>query len=386
VSNSSLTIAINDRALRPPKTGIGHYVHELLRWLPTVAPQHRYWGLVTHALRRGRPWREAAGRTVDTGAPVGRLPWPLRRAVQAGYESAFRVMAWHRGADLYHEPNNIAMRWRGRIVTTVHDLSVLRHPAWHPADRVAWYRREFEPSLRRTHHFITPSEFTKRELRAMFDVQPDRVTVIPQAPREPFVPKAEEAIAALRQRLDLPERFLLFVGTLEPRKNVDGLLAAYASLSSMTRAGVPLLIAGAGGWGVSGFDERTARYGVRANVRMVGYLGEEDLATLYAAARALVWPSWYEGFGLPPLECMACGTPVVTTNAASVPEVVGDAAVAVDPADQAGLAEAMRRMIDDDAEAAALTARGRARAALFTWARCAAEHAAVYERTVQMNG
>lgn len=384
MASRPLTIAINDRPLRPPKTGVGHYVEELLRWLPRVAPQYRYVGFFTDVLGRRPPSlgvdpTGGPGRPVP-GLPASRQPWWVRRTLQAGYRVAFRLATGRGRCDLYHEPNNIAMRWRGVTVTTVHDLSVLRYPEWHPADRVAWYKREFRPSVRQTAHFICPSGFTKGELMEFGGVREDRITVIPLAPRESFQPQSPEAVAAVRERFRLPESFLLFVGTIEPRKNIDGLFQAYARLPGPARDRFPLVLAGAAGWGVEGLWSRAAALGVQRTVLPLGYVSEEELAAMYTAARALVWPSWYEGFGLPPLECMACGTPVITSDVASLPEVVGDAAVMVPPADAAGLCEAMLSVIDDDARAAELGRRGLARAARYTWERSATAHIAVYER------
>lgn len=370
---------MNDRPLRPPKTGVGHYVEELLQWLPRVAGQHRYVGFFTDILRRRPPAVGSAPSDSAPGTSPRRPPEFVRRLLHAGYNAAFRLAARPDRYDLYHEPNHIAIPWQGPIVTTVHDMSVVRHPEWHPRDRVTWYEREFAQSVRRTTHFICPSAFSKSELVTLAGVDPDRVTVIPLAPREPFRQQDEPAVASARERLALPQRFLIFVGTLEPRKNIGGLLEAYARIPLAARERYPLVLVGAGGWRMEGLWRRAAELGVRDALRPIGYVSEADLACLYTAARALVWPSWYEGFGLPPLECMACGTPVITSRTTSLPEVVGDAAIQIVPDDPAALAYAMRAIIEDDALAADLAARGPARAAEFTWQRCAAAHAAVYE-------
>jgi len=380
VEPRSLTIAINDRPIRPPKTGVGHYVEELLRWLPQVAPQHRYVGFFTDVLKRPPPSLEVARPGAPPGSLPARPPRVVRRLLQAGYQLAFRLATGRRRYDLYHEPNNIAMRWRGPTITTVHDLSVVRHPEWHPDDRVAWYARDFEKSAARTAHFICPSAFTKRELMELAGVGEDRITVIPLAPREAFRPRPPEAVRELRARMSLPETFLLFVGTIEPRKNIDGLLDAYSRSPGAFRRRHPLVLVGAAGWGVSGLWNRAARLGIQESILPLGYVTEADLAALYTAASALLWPSWYEGFGLPPLECMACGTPVITSNTSSLPEVTGDAALAVDPANTAAMAEMIQRIIEDRPLAADLAARGLARAAQFTWQRCAAAHVSLYER------
>ncbi len=380
VESRTLTIAINDRPLRQPRTGVGHYIDQLLRWLPKVAPQHRYVGFFTDVLGWRPPEVGTAVPAAAPGTPVGRPPWFARRLLQGAYHTAFRFATGRGRCDLYHEPNHIAMRWKGVTVTTVHDLSVVRHPEWHPDDRVAWYERDFEPSLAQSAHFICPSEFTRNELVELAGVAADRITVIPLAPRAPFVPQTPQAVAAVRARLSLPETFLLFVGTLEPRKNLHTLLEAYAQLLPAMRQRFPLVLAGAAGWGPGDLWHHAARLGVQRHLLPIGYVTDEDLACLYTAAAVLVWPSWYEGFGLPPLECMACGTPVITSNTSSLPEVVADAAITVDPGDPAVVAGAIRSLLDDKGRAADLSDRGRRRAAAFTWQRCAAAHVAVYEK------
>jgi alpha-1,3-rhamnosyl/mannosyltransferase len=300
--------------------------------------------------------------------------------MQDTYEAAFEAIGSLAGYRLYHEPNHIPCPWHGPVVTTIHDLSVLRHPEWHPADRVRWYERDFLAGLPRTEHFITVSEFTKREMIDLLGVEADRITPIPLGPRAACHPRPPDAVRNWLDAHSLPPNYLLFAGTLEPRKNLGGLLAAYARLPQTCRHRYPLLVAGAGGWGPDQLDELIAHHGLAGQVRPLGYVFDDDLVWLYAGACALVWPTFYEGFGLPPLECMATGTPVITSNAASLPEVVGDAGLLVDPHDEPGLAEAMRRVIEDSSLAATLSEKGLARSCGFSWRRCAVGHAAIYRR------
>jgi alpha-1,3-rhamnosyl/mannosyltransferase len=173
---------------------------------------------------------------------------------------------------------------------------------------------------------------------------------------------------------------LLYAGTIEPRKNVSGLLAAYARLPEAIRRRVPLLIAGGSGWGGETLGHLIDRHHVHREVRVLGYVDDDALAHLYAGAQALVWPTFYEGFGFPPLEAMASGTPVITSNVASLSEVAGDAAVLVDPHDENRLCQAMCRVLEDHVWAESLRARGLARSEQFCWSRCACEHGAVYRR------
>jgi alpha-1,3-rhamnosyl/mannosyltransferase len=306
-------------------------------------------------------------------------PW-LDRA----YGIAFRLAAGR--ADLYHEPNHIPVRCGRPTVTTVHDLSVLLHPEWHPPDRARWYERAFAAGVRQTVRFIAASEFTKQEMVRHLGLSPDRIDVTYQAPRPAFQPPTDDAVRATLAAYDLSPRFFLFVGTLEPRKNVAGLLESYAALPAAVRAAHPLVLAGGWGWRTDALAAQLDASPCRGEVRLIGYADDASLAALYAACTALVWPTWYEGFGLPPLEALACGAPVVVSNVASLPEVVGDAGVLLDPQDTAGWTTAMRRLAEDDAWRQMWRHRGPARAAEFSWRRCATQTLACYEAALAAAG
>lgn len=374
-----LQVVINDRALSRTLTGVGNYIAQLLLHLPTFAPDVRadpFW--YTYVSRRH--WRE---RLAPPGAPPpapptaaaqspkdlgdSRYPWWLRRLLQGGYRAYFRMRT--SGYALYHEPNHIPMRCRLPTVTTIHDLSVIMHPEWHPADRVRWYEREFDAGVRQTSAFIAASQFTRREMLSRLRVPPERVFVTYQAARAAFQPASPATIAATRAALDLPVRFFLYVGTLEPRKNVEGLLDSYAALPARLRREHPLLIAGAWGWKADALRAKLNARELGRDVRLLGYLHDPELATLYSACTALVWPTWYEGLGLPPLEAMACGAPVIVSNVASLPEVVGNAGALLDPRDPPAWTDAMRRTAEDDDYRAAARSAGIAQAARFTWER-----------------
>ncbi len=370
----SVKVVINDRALRTPRTGVGHYVHQLIRYLPEVAPEIEcvpfYFSHV-----RGRGELETV-RTPEAGRPMGgsRKPWFVRRTLQDAYEMYFRAVARVRGYRVYHEPNHVPMRFGGVTITTIHDLSVLRYPQWHPADRVRWYERGFRRGVEQTQHFIAVSDFTRREMMELLGIGAERITVIHQGPREVFAPAGEGEWAETLRRYEITRPYFLYVGTLEPRKNLRGLLAAYRALPEGLRKRYQLVIAGGIGWG------DLPELGAGENVRLVGYVSDEELRRLYSACQAFVWPSLYEGFGLPPLECMACGRPVITSNTASLPEVVGEAALTVHPQDEMELYAALRRMAEDEGLVADLARRAVERAASFSWRRCARQHGELYVR------
>lgn len=368
-----------------PLTGVGHYVQQLLAALRARASEVAVEGFLSDRLRwkRPAPARPTPPSMPAPGAPKGAGPSGRRRvkAMARGllkwpFQLALGYAA--RRYDLYHEPNHIPIRTRAWTVTTVHDLSVLAHPDWHPADRVRWYERDFAAGVRQTTRFIAASAYTKGEMVRRLGVPADRIDVTYQAPRAAFRPLARDQARQVVAPLGLPERFLLFVGTLEPRKNVVGLLQAFAALPAALRKRVPLVLAGGWGWKMESLPDSLAQHGLLDDTRLIGYQSDTVLAALYSLCTALAWPTLYEGFGLPPLEAMACGAAVISSTATSIPEVVGDAGVLLDPTDVPAWTEALRRMCEDDPWRAEWARRGLARAARFSWSRCADETIACY--------
>jgi alpha-1,3-rhamnosyl/mannosyltransferase len=281
--------------------------------------------------------------------------------------------------DVYHDTTGFPLRFAGPVVATVHDLAWRRFPQTHPRQRVRAYERSFAAALRRTTHFITVSRAIAAELVELFGVPSGRVTVTPEAARPVFSPREAPQCAATLAAHGLSYRgFLLSVGTLEPRKNIERVLAAYSGLGDGLRRKLPLVLVGMRGWLAAGLEGQLAPLVHSGEVRVLGYVDDVALAALYASTRMLIYPSLYEGFGLPPLEAMASGTPVIVSNASSLPEVVGDAGIQVDPHDVDALRSAVNRLAEDDALWEALRSSGLARAAQFSWRRCAEETLAVY--------
>jgi alpha-1,3-rhamnosyl/mannosyltransferase len=218
---------------------------------------------------------------------------------------------------------------------------------------------------------------------ANLGLAPERIDVTYQAPRAQFRPATPAQVTATLHALALPPSFFLYVGTLEPRKNIAGLLTAYAALPSALRQTHPLVLAGGIGWKMEALSDEIQRLGIRPALRLLGYLGDEVLAALYTTATAFVWPTFYEGFGLPPLEAMACGCPVITSAVASLPEVVGDAGILLDPCDTRVWADAMRRMAEDAGWRADWAVRGSQRAGQFSWPCCARQTLACYRAALR---
>ena len=268
-------------------------------------------------------------------------------------------------------------------VITVHDLAFLHYPHFLTSKSAAFYG-QIDRAVRVADAVIVPSESTMRDLVAMLGVARSKIDVIYEAAAEMFVPlPIEETRAAVRREYRLPESYILCVGTVEPRKNITGLLHAFEILR--TRYGAPdtvLALAGGTGWLYDDVTATVAKLGLTDSVRFLGRVSDEALHRLYVGARCHVHPAYYEGFGLPPLEAMACGTPTIVSNVSSLPEVVQDAALLVDPNSHEEIAVAMNRLLTDDALHAEMREKGLQRARGFSWTRAAAETLAVYHKVL----
>jgi alpha-1,3-rhamnosyl/mannosyltransferase len=295
-------------------------------------------------------------------------------------ERRFRAVCARRRPDVYHEPNYIPLPCDLPTVVTVHDLSALLHPEWHPADRATEFERRFRQGLRRTSHVLTDSDFVRDEILATLHLRPDQVTRTYMGVRSDLRPLPEARVAAALNRLGLPPRYFLHLGTLEPRKNVLTLLRAYRGLSAAVRERFPLVLVGGWGWNAADVADFLDREGHGHGVLHLGYVADEHLPVLYNGARALVFPSHYEGFGLPPVEMLACGGAVLASTAGAVAETAGGAACLIDPHDETGWRDKLRRVAEDDDWWRELRSRAIEAARPFTWDRCAAETLAVYRR------
>jgi alpha-1,3-rhamnosyl/mannosyltransferase len=353
------------RTITPHFPGIGRYVHNLACALADqLSPGERLTLLGSE--------RQLAHLRSAIRQPVGALicdtsPFDLRQQ--------WRVPRLMRGAALYHSPYYLMPYFPGRpTILTFHDAIPLRFPAYVSARARLFFWLTLQLALRSADHVITVSRSAQHDLRAAApSLQSADVTTIYEAADPRFAPQSAAAIARVRDRYALPADFFLYVGSNKPHKNLPLLVQAHARLP----ANSPSLVI-AGPWDARYPEAK--QIADPARVRFLGPIDEADLPALYSAALAFVFPSRYEGFGLPVLEAMACGTPVICGNTSSLPEVVGDAALLIDPADVSALVEALQRLLDDPALRQQLSARGLERAARFSWGRAAAETLAVYRR------
>lgn len=310
--------------------------------------------------------------------------------------SRWLTTGWHRfglplaverlagDCDVFHSTDFTLPPLRdARGVVTVHDLSFLRLPEHADPGLRAYLTKAVPRAVARAQRVLADSQNTKADLVELLGVDAEKVTVVPGGVEARFRPVRDTVkLGEVRTRYALPQWFILAVGTIEPRKNLTRLIAAYAQMRRQTGLPHQLVIAGKPGWLYEGIYEKVAKEGLGEYVQFAGYVADEDLPALYTLADLLAFPSLYEGFGLPPLEAMACGTPVVTSNRASLPEAVGSAALQVDAEDNDALADAMARVLGNAHLRMRLVDLGRAQAARFTWKAAAEKLLEAYHLTV----
>lgn len=274
--------------------------------------------------------------------------------------------------DLLHSPDVIPPQGGARRqVITVHDLHFLHYPQFMTAASRRYYNDQIAWAVRHADHILVDSCATRDDLGNLLSVPEDKVTVHMLGVNQGFRPLPPEDIRPVRARLGLPESYILFVGTFEPRKNIPGLLRAYRLLRQDLPDAPPLVLVGRRGWLYDDIFQQVSALELTRYVIWIENAAQDDLPAIYSGADVLALPSHYEGFGLTALEAMACGVPAVVANRSSLPEVVGDAGLLVDPDDPAAIADGLRRALVDDALRAELIRTGVARAATFTWRRTA---------------
>jgi alpha-1,3-rhamnosyl/mannosyltransferase len=375
--NSQIRVAFNGVPLLSPLTGVGQYAKSLLNgfrkrkdiqflnfyakgWSDEICEQ----SLSASVMR----WKSIIKKVIPNAYGVSRVVQQFRFTNGL---SKFKP-------DVYHEPNFLAYKFDGPTVITVHDLSWVRFPEMHPIDRVRAMDKLFEPALRRANRVITDSYFVKQELIDVFGINPNVVTPVHLGADDLFKPIGIQMGSVLEKLWLSQGKYLLAVGTLEPRKNLQVALEAYAMLPNELRENYPLVLVGMKGWKTSALEKKLAPMLASGQVRQLGYLTREELAIVTAGATAMVYPSVYEGFGLPLLESMSCGVPVIASNVSSVPEVVGDSGVLLDPADIHGFALSMQELMEDSAQRSRLSEKALLRSQIFSWEHCVDQTVGVY--------
>lgn len=352
-------------ALGPQLSGIGRYVWELCTRVP-LQPGIDQVGYFAH------------GRYLERLDPLldGNLPRSRRRVPRW---IATRLTRRRLRTSLVHGPNYFLPAGAETGIVTVHDLSVFRYPDTHPPDRLVEFERRFATTLAKAAHVITDSETVRRELIADFGVSATNVTAVHLGVAREFQPRAAAALELPLATIGLrPGGYALCVSTVEPRKKIAELIRAWRELPENLRTTMPLVLAGAEGWLNDSLHDEI-REGIAAGwLKHVGYVPEGLLLALYAGAALFLYPSTYEGFGLPPLEAMASGVPVLVANRSCLPEICGDAAGYVDPDDVTAFTAAIVRALTDTRWRAEARRKGLERAASFSWDHCAAKTVNIY--------
>ena len=378
-------------AIFPPLTGIGRYASILAAGL-AASEECESLRFFLHDRFVAQP-----GAALDTGAAgaaaPARVPLTARLRARLGRsELAVRAYAALQprlaarrlrpyGDHLFHSPNFLLPPLPGQGIATFHDLSTVHHPQYHPAARVALMARAMPEAVGRATALITPSQAVRDEVIAHFGVAPEKVHSIPMGVDPSFRPQDPETLREALASWGLePGAYILCVATLEPRKNIGRLLDAYLTLPSATRKRYPLVLAGGSGWHSQDLYSRIQRLAAGGEVRALGYVAESALPHLYAGARVFAFPALYEGFGLPVLEAMASGVPVVTSNLSSLPEVAAGAALLVDPQHSGAIGAALERALDDDNWRSGAIAAGLSRAAELGWDQCLARTLELYRK------
>lgn len=373
-----LKVAVNTASLLTPMTGVGRYTYNLFAeiakrddcdldytyGLPLgenlVIPAKHY-RRVSHAIKKVIPYASTIRR------------WAQKSVLESKLKGG--------KYDLYHEPNFLPLSFSVPVITTIHDLSIIKYPDYHPADRVKLFEKHLHRAIEQSEYLITDSEFVKSEMVDVFGVNEEKVVTTLLGVEEDFYPRTKALLLPLLEKYKLKYKsFFLIVSTLEPRKNFKLAIEAYIRLDTKIKEQYPLVIVGMGGWEVSQFAQDFEKLRRQGYLRLLGYVANEELPMLYSAAKIFIYPSVYEGFGLPPLEAMACGTPVITSNVSSLPEVVDDAGIMVSPHDDVGLYEKIMQLLEDSVLLDDLSQKSIERAKLFTWEKCARQTVDVYRR------
>ena len=368
-------------AIKYPLTGIGRYAFELIKCLSDDPEISELLFLNGHRLTQQMPVAKENGSSTEglkslvkkngLASEIYRITAPWLKT---------HVLKNHKDA-IYHGPNFYLPPKVDRCVVTFHDLSVFTLPQCHPPERTRYMRKELLQTVKRASVFITDSDFTRLELINYFNIPENRVCTAKLACSSEFRPRSEDDIISILRKYKLVfKKYSLFTGSIEPRKNIATLLDAYERLPLLLRKQIPLVISGFKGWN-SGILHRRFEKGEREGwLHYLGFTPSRDLPALYAGAVSFLFPSIYEGFGLPVLEAMASGTPVVCSNNSSLPEVAGCSALMCDAMDVETLTSLIMKSLTDTEWQEKATESGLLHASEFSWKRCAVETIAAYKK------
>ena len=376
-------VILSVEPIRFPLTGIGRYTFELAKALQAqgALDDLRLFGATGFVANLPQAQEQSGnGHRFKGWIQGSRLASEAyRRLMPLVKQRALR----HSQDYLYHGPNFYLPPFAGRMVSTFHDLSPFTWAGCAPPERARFMQRELRLAVKRADAFITDSEFNRQELASFFSIPLEKIHAIPLASGAEFQPRAAGENQPVLAPYDLQHGgYSLYVGTIEPRKNLLNLLSAYERLPLPLRQRWPLILSGYRGWQSDKIHEAISRAECQGWARYLGFVPTADLPHLLAGARLFCFPSHYEGFGLPVLEAMSCGVPVVCSNSSSLPEVVGDTALMTTPEDVDGLGRLLQQGLEDTAWRTQASLAGLARARAFSWQRCADETQQVYRQVM----
>lgn len=377
-----LRLALNATSLLPPVTGIGRYTYNLAKNIEKIGGAEIYYYYPGHwsCTRELRLEKSSHGWVYLKKAIKSVVPKPhlVSRYMQ---QKAFNYGISKYKPDIYHEPNYIPYDFTGPTVITIHDLSHIRHPETHPIDRLKLFDRLIPKAIEQSEKIIAVSEFTKKEIIDVYGVDKDKVHVTLEGVEDAFYAFDSSLALEILNRMGLEYRsFLLVVGTLEPRKNLSRVIDAYTTLEARLQEKYPLVITGMKGWNISDFEKKIASLINCGKIRLTGYVSDHTLKALYSGAKIFLYPSLYEGFGLPPLEAMASRTPVIASERSAMPEIIKDAGILVNPENVIAISDAIKQLLCDEEEVTRLTRLGYIRSKEFSWDKCAKNTLEVYSK------
>jgi alpha-1,3-rhamnosyl/mannosyltransferase len=368
-----MKIILNGLSTLTPRTGIGHYISELYAELVRSFPSDQFYLYPGQYLRR---MVSSYSRNISQVVPQYRHSW-RKKYLKAASEKYFQFYSMMISPHVYHEPNFIPFPVRVPTVITVHDLSVLKFPHWHPADRVHFHHKLFLSEIQNVDHIIVVSNTMRQELIRDLGYPAEKITTVYNGIGE--LDWVSTSSSEVQRKWSLPSRFFLCVGTIEPRKNLGCVMKAYADLPAQVRSDCPLILAGPWGWHSEADRSWYESTGYQKGIRHLGYIPQSDLSHFFRLARALLFPSFYEGFGLPPVEMLACNGAVVSSTDPTLQEVLGSHAIYVHPHDIEGWREVMKRIAQDDDYHQSISEGGAEYARRYTWKNAAINTMMVYK-------
>jgi glycosyltransferase involved in cell wall biosynthesis len=372
-----MRIALDAIPLAAAKTGVGHYTDALAGGLARVHPDHQY-DLLS-------PFEFDLDYNGDRPKNLNRQFIPVRSIFRkwwlVGLPSLLRI--YH--VDVFHGTNYCVPLFAPcPTVVTIHDLSLYTQSHTHEKTNVSRGKRRMPIMARRARLIIAPSEWTRREIVEQLGIRPEKIRVVYEAAREGMKPMPPHLCQSALDKYQIRRPYLLYVGTIEPRKNLLTLIRAYDELLRTTTRRPQLALCGGRGWLCDEVFKLVEDLKLQDQIRFTGYVDDADLPALYSAAEAFVYPSFYEGFGLPPLEAMACAAPVITSDVSSLPEVVGKAGLTHAPNDSRALTEAMAKLLGDETAREHFRREGLKQAAKFSWERAARETQSIYNEVLKI--